>query len=359
MVWWRRVWSRDSRSRERADEIRAHLDLYIEDLIDRGVAPEEARRQARIKFGNPRVKLEEVDALNGVAWLDAVRRDVSHALRSLSASRGFTAIVLIVLTLGIGATTAIYSVVDAVVLRGLPFDESDRLVGISRIDLRDGSAVLAGFDAPDATDYRQRQDVFEALAAVPEGPIPSTLGGDRPEPVHVTRSTADLFTVLRVQPQLGRLFAAEHEIQGNHRVVLISDGLWHRRFGADRAAVGRTMVIGSVTREIIGVMPPGFSWPVDGPARVDAWIPWVVRANEKSRDGGRARYLSLIGRLKPGISVEQAHARIDQIRASLAAEHPAWFKDEGIRVRSLVVRSSAIGCSRGCGCCWARSAACC
>ena len=138
-----------------------------------------------------------------------------------------------------------------------------------------------------------------------------------------------------MQPQLGQLFAAEHEIEGNHRVVLISDGLWHRRFGADPLAVGKTLAVGSVTREIIGVLPPGFIWPVDGPRRADVWIPWVVRDNEKSRDGGRARYISLIGRLKPGISLD--HAPRGSIRSgSLAAEHPAWFKDEGIRVRPLV-----------------------
>ena len=277
----RRLWSRESRMRERADEMRAHLDLYAEDLIARGVPPEEARRQARIKFGNPRVKLEDVDDLNRFAWLDALGRDFRHARRSLAASPGFTIVVLAVLTLGVGAATAIFSVVDAVVLRGLPFDESDRLVGISRIDLQDGSAQFAGFDAADATDYRQQQDVFAALAAVPEGPFQSTLRGDPVEQVYATRSTADLFDVLRVRPQLGRLFSAEHEIQGNHRVVLISDSLWRRRFGADPAAVGKTLVVGSITREIVGVMPPGFSWPVDGPARVDVWTPWVVRDNEK------------------------------------------------------------------------------
>src|SRR5687768_1651160 len=288
MMWRLRLWSRESRIRERADEMRAHLDLYTEELIARGVAPDEARRQARIRFGNPRVKLEEVDALSRSAWLDALRRDLRHAFRSLAGSPGFTIVVLAVLTLGIGATTAIFSVVDAVVIRGLPFDEHNRLIGISRISLRDGSAEFAGFDAPDATDYRQRQDVFAALAAVPEGPISFTLRGDPVEQVYGTRSTADLFDVLRVPPQLGRLFSAEHEIQGNHRVVLISDGLWRRRFGADPAAVGKTLVVGSVTREIVGVMPPGFSWPVHGPTRVDVWTPWVVRDNEKSRDGGRA-----------------------------------------------------------------------
>ena len=335
-TWLRRLRSRESRLRERADEMRAHVDLYTEDLIARGVPGEEARRQARIKFGNPRVKLEEVDALNGFAWLDALGRDCRDARRSLAASPGFTFVVLAVLTLGVGATTAIFSVVDAVVLRGLPFDESDRLAGIARIDLKDGSAHLAAFDAADAIDYRRRQDVFAALAAVPEGPMPSTLRGDPVEQVHVTRSTADLFEVLRVRPQLGRLFSAEYEIRGNHRVVLISDGLWRRRFAADPSAVGKTLVVESVAREIVGVMPAGFSWPVDGPARADVWIPWVVHDNEKSRDGGRARYISLVGRLKPGVSFDQAHARIDQIRASLAVEHPAWFKNEGVRVRPLV-----------------------
>ena len=180
-----------------------HLDLYEDELLARGFTPEEARHEARIKFGNPRVKLEEVGALNRLAWFDALRRDFGHALRSLSASRGFTIVVLLVLTLGIGATTAIFSVVDAVVLRRLPFDGSDRLVGISRIDLRDGSAQFAGFDAADATDYRQRQDVFEALAAVPEGPIPLTLRSDPFEQIYATRSTADLFAMLRCSHSSG------------------------------------------------------------------------------------------------------------------------------------------------------------
>jgi hypothetical protein len=211
--------------------MRAHLDLYAEDLIARGVAPAEARRQARIKFGNPRVKLEEIDAASRLAWLDALCRDLRHACRSLSASRSVTIVILLVLTVGVGVTTAVFSVVDAVVLRGLPFDDAGRLVGILRIDLRDGSSQVAGFDAADTTDYRQRQDVFEALAAVPEGPIAFTLRDNPVEQVYGTRSTADLFSVLRVQPQLGRLFSGEHEIQGNHRVVLISDRLWRRRNG--------------------------------------------------------------------------------------------------------------------------------
>ena len=336
MGWLRRLWSRRSRARQREEEITAHLELYAEQLVAAGLSPDEARRQARLRFGNPRVKLEDMDALNGLAWLDGLRRDTRHALRSLAATPGFTAVVLAVLTLGIGATTAIFSVVDAVVLRGLPFDESDRLVGITRIDLREGSAEFAGFDAPDATDYRQQQDVFDGLAAVPEGPSEFTVRGDPPEQIHGTRSTADLFAVLRARPQLGRVFSAEHEIQGSHRVVVISDGLWHRRFGADPDIVGKTLVLGNVSREILGVMPAGFSWPVGVPERIDVWVPWVVPANEKSREGGRVRYLSLIGRLKPAVSPEQAQARLDQIRQSLAIQHPAWFKDEGLQVRPLI-----------------------
>lgn len=337
MAWWHRLWSRNARARERADEVRAHLDLYAEELMARGWSAADAQRQARLEFGNPRVKLEEVDALNGLAWFDALRRDLRYALRSLRASPGFTTVVLAVLTLGIGASTAIFSVVDAVLLRGLPFDASDRLVGISRVNLRDGSLEGAGFAAPDVIDYRLRQDVLESLAAVPEGPREFTLAGHQPEKVYGTRSTADLFAVLRVQPELGRVFSAENEIQGNHRVVLISHGLWQRRFGADPGIVGKTLVTGTMTREILGVMPRGFTYPVGIPQQVDLWVPWVVPATETSRvKGGRVSYLSLVGRLKAGVSMDQAQARMAQITASLAGEYPAWFKDQGVDVRPLV-----------------------
>jgi putative ABC transport system permease protein len=336
MAWWRRLRSRNARAQERADEVQAHLDLYAEELMARGLSAADARRQARLEFGNPRVKLEEVDAMNGLAWFDALRRDLRYALRSLRASPGFTTVVLAVLTLGIGASTAIFSVVDAVVLRGLPFDASDRLAGVSRVNLRDGSLEAAGFAAPDVIDYRQRQDVFDSLAAVPEGPREFTLSGHQPEKVYGTRSTADLFALLHVQPALGRVFSAENEIQGNHRVVLISHGLWQRRFGADPHIVGKTLVTGTMTREILGVMPRGFTYPIGVPQRVDLWVPWVTPANEKPRDGGRVSYLSLVGRLKAGVSIDQAQARMAQITASLAGEYPAWFKDQGVEVRPLV-----------------------
>ena len=249
-------------------------------------------------------------------------------------SRGFTIVVLLVLTLGIGATTAIFSVVDAVVLRRLPFDGSDRLVGISRIDLRDGSAQFAGFDAADATDYRQRQDVFEALAAVPEGPIPLTLRSDPFEQIYATRSTADLFAMLQVQPQLGRLFAAEHEIgqssrRADQRRPVASPvrrrsagsrqdpGGWIRHAGDHRRPAAKLHLAGG---------RPQTSRRVDTVGR--------SRQREVSRDGGRARYISLIGRRSPASRWITRADRSDQ--SSLAAEHPAWFKDEGIRVRPLV-----------------------
>ena len=335
MAWWRRVWWRRISSEERAEEMRAHIDLYAEELMARGWSAADASRHARLRFGNPRVKLEELDALNGFRWAEAVCRDLRYTLRSLRAAPGFTAVVLGVLTVGIGASTAIFSVVDAVVLRGLPFDESDRLVGVSQVNLRDGSLQAAGFAAPDARDFRQRQDVFEALATLPEGPMQLALGGDQPEQVYGTRSTADLFAVLRVRPALGRVFSAENEIQGNHRVVLISHGLWQRRFGADPNVAGRTLVVGTVTREILGVMPPGFTYPIGIPEHVDLWMPWVERANEQTRDGGRASYLSLVGRLKTGVSLDQARARMAQINSSLAVEYPVWFKNQGIDVRPL------------------------
>lgn len=273
-----------------------------------------------------------------------MRADLVAAFRSLRASPTFTLVALLVLALGIGASTAIFSVVDAVVLRGLPFDEHDRLVAVGtrrpppqEFDPARDPAALVTIAPQDYIDWDARQQVFEDLAASTISSQTLQEPGAEPEDLRTLRATADLFTVLRVQPVLGRSFGAENEVDGRHRVVVLSDGLWRRRFAADPAIIGRTIPIDGQPYEVLGVMPPDFTYPVGAVRATDVYIPYVVPEGERIRVPNRAGfYLQAVGRLKPGISVREAEAHMDQIGRALQAEHPDWNRNTLAAARPLI-----------------------
>jgi predicted permease len=264
-----------------------------------------------------------------------MRDDLRTAVRALRAAPGFTLAALAVLTLGIGASTAIFSVVDAVVLRGLPFADADRLISVSetnttRAGLPGGSSAPQNF-----LDWKAQQDVFEGLAATSGTGGFAIRDGGPPEELRAIRATANLFQILRVRPTIGQPFTERHEIEGNHRVMLISDALWRRRFHADPNVVGRTMTFDSGAWQVVGVMDPEFRYPIGATRATDLWVPYVVPEDDRVRGPGRSYYLQVVGRLKPGVTLEQARARMDQITASLAAAHPNWFRDRGIATEPL------------------------
>jgi putative ABC transport system permease protein len=284
-----------------------------------------------------------------------MRDDLKAAFRSFRSSTGFTIAALIVLTLGIGATTAIFSVVDAVVLRGLPFDEHDRLVAIGerRAASAQGSRPKSDPDAltfvapQNYLDWAEQQQVFESLAAIASGWLTLHEPGTQPESLVPQRVSADFFSVLRVSPALGRPFTTENEISGRDRVAVLSDGLWRRRFGADPAIVGRLVALEDLEDsrgatdgggyEIVGVMPPEFAYPVGVTRPTDIWIPYVVPADHRIRNlQSRSSYLQVIGRLKPGVSLTQAQAQMDQVASAIETAHPIWNQDNRIGVRPLV-----------------------
>lgn len=280
-----------------------------------------------------------------------MRDDLKAAIRSLRASKSFTAAALLVLTLGIGATTAIFSVVDAVVLQGLPFDEHDRLVAVGERraqgtlragDTRDPDA-LSAVAPQNYMDWAAQQQVFESMAAFGSGWLTLHEPGTEPESIVPQRVTAGFFDVLRVWPAIGRPFTAENELEGRDRVAILSDALWRRRFGSDPGIIGRTIPLDDVVGqgggyEVIGVMPPAFAYPSNGIARTpEIWLPYVVPANQRIRDPqSHSYYLQVIARLKPGVSLRQASAQMDHIAATLERAHPEWNKDSKAGVRPLV-----------------------
>jgi putative ABC transport system permease protein len=273
--------------------------------------------------------------------LDVIWRDLRNAVRTLRATPAFTAVALTVLTLSIGASTAIFSVVDAVVLRGLPFAESDRLVAVGEQLIDDAAAaVYSPFRnrvAPqNFFDWREQQDVFTGLAAVNFGEITLQRDGDAlPEHLRAPMVTADFVPVLRARPLLGRTFIIDDEAPGSARVAVISHALWQRRFDGRSDVIGSYLPGQQVSFEIIGVMPPGFAYPVDEADPVDAWVPYIADPQDRVRGNIFGYNLQVFGRLRDGISIARAQARMDQITAALAAETPRWFTDRKARVEPL------------------------
>ncbi|MEZ5285195.1 MAG: ABC transporter permease [Vicinamibacterales bacterium] len=269
--------------------------------------------------------------------------DLIAALRSLSGSKTYSLVALLVLALGIGSATAIFSVVDAVVIRALPFDEHDRLVAVGeRHPPRPGAEPASDPLALDSAspqnylDWAERQEVFESVAALTRGSAVLQEPGAAPEDVPVLRTTAGFFDVLGVSLAIGQPYAADNEIDGRHRVVVLSDGFWRQRFGGDPAVVGRTLPLDGDRFEILGVTPPGFAYPLASGRPTDLYLPYVVPESERiRRPGWVSVYLQTIARLRPGVSITQAQAQMDTIAASLTAEHPDWNKDSFVGVRPL------------------------
>lgn len=323
------------------DELQFHVEQEAQAHVARGVSPAEARRLALRDLGGMAQTVEAVRDVRTI-WLDLLWRDVLHAARSLRSSPAFTIVALLVLTLSIGATTAIFSVVDAVILRGLPFDASDRLVAVGELNVKENSPSSLHLTAPqNFLDWRVRQDVFTALAAVAYGEISlKPEGGELPENIREQRVTADFFSVLRTPPLLGRGFSLDDEREGRARIAVISYALWQRRFGGMPEAVGASLPGQLASFEIVGVMPPGFAYPIDtyvlgAREPVDVWVPYVFSSEDHVRGNSFGYNLHVLGRLRDGVTLEQAQARMTQITAGLAAETPRWFEDTVVKVEPL------------------------
>lgn len=271
--------------------------------------------------------------------------DVRHAVRTLRSTPTFTGVVLLVLSLAIGASTAIFSVVDAVALRGLPYEEPERLVQVGTVDVRSG--VFESFQPPqNFADWQTQRHVFAALTATQPAGGFTVLEHGVPKDLPAMQVTAEYFAVYRVHPQLGRPFT-EDDVAEGRRVALISDGLWRRHFGGDVNVVGRTLhstaaltygapfPVPAGTWTVVGVMPRGFRSPVSETRQTDIWVPYVVPPDQRTREGNRSARLSVTGRLADDMSVDQANAQIRSITTALAAAHPSWFTDQRGAVRTL------------------------
>jgi putative ABC transport system permease protein len=273
-------------------------------------------------------------------------RDVRLAWRALAATPSFTIIAVAVLTLGIGASVAIFSVVDAVVLRGLPFDEHHRLAAVVEHDPGRPTTFGGGTTtAQTLLDWRAMQQPFEAIGASASTRFELRNERGEPEDGRGLRVTHEFFATLRVRPLHGRLFAAGDEAEGAHRVMVLSNAFWQRRFGGDPGAVGSRFQVGTASYEIIGVLPPGFDYPVASSRPTEMFVPAMFSQDDRVRGGSRNYNWSVIGRLKPGVSFEQATGQMSALMAQLDEQHPKW--GPGRRARVIPLHDHIVGSVRG------------
>jgi putative ABC transport system permease protein len=249
-----------------------------------------------------------------------MKHDFQYALRRLVKSPGFTLVAVVTLALGIGANTAIFSVVNGVLLEPLPYPHSERLVGVYH--LSEGHRVV--MSGPNYTDIVRLSQSLESAGASDTSRAILT-GEGEPARLPIGEVTASLFGVLGVRPALGRGFNADENTPGKTNVVLLSYALWQQRFGGDRAVVGRRIMLDGVTREVVGVMPAGFTYPENR----QAWIPLEFDENFVTKQRG-AWYLSVVARLKPGVTPEQSASEIETLGRNLAKQYPDANADVGI-----------------------------
>ena len=260
--------------------------------------------------------------------------DLRYAFRQLTKNPGFTAVAVLTLALGIGATTAIFSVVYAVLLRPLPYREPERLVQLYETGLRaGGSRDWVSF--PNFLDWRRQNQVFEEVAAYRYWPI-TVAGEGTPETLLGLQVTSGLFSVLGVHPSLGRTFLPEEDQPGKGNVAILSYGLWQRRFGGSQSIAGRPITIDGQSCTIVGVMPDGFQFPyaVPGEVALDGIALWIPMRNPDVQNRSSRNYWA-IARLKRGVTLNQAQVNMDGIGAAIAQQYPNDNRDLGVKVTSL------------------------
>jgi predicted permease len=328
-----------------AAEVEGHIQLEVERLRDEGLSADEARAAAHRAFGNVTAARERFYESYRWLWLDRFWHDLRYAARTLRKSPGFTVVAVLTMALGIGATTAIFSVVDATLLRPLPYPHPDQLVSIED-DLPGVGSHDVGMSQPEWLDL-QRSGIFEHVAPTWFDENNLT-GSSRPERVRLSSVAPDYFALLGVRPQLGRGFPADNYSPGYLLEVVISDGLWKRGFGADPHILDRSVRLDTDLYRIVGVMPPGFHSPgrTTAERNVEVWAATSFfgppLADHPPRSGRNLP--TAIARLQPGLTIAGAQARVDALVAALRTHYPADYPPRSAwKVRLVPLRESIFG----------------
>jgi predicted permease len=329
----------DAVHREIAEEMRFHLDMRAEENVRRGMSPEDARREAERRFGRlTRIK-EMGYEVRGGGFVETLWQDLRYGARMLLKHPGFTFIAVLTLALGIGVNTALFSVVNAVLLRPLPYAEPERLVQIYEANAQQGYDRFS-FSLANFVDHRDQQTGFEQMAAYFRRDANLT-GAGEPERVQVAIVSANFFPLLRVQPLLGRGFLTEEETLGKHRVAVLSYGLWQRRFGADPGILNQPVTLGGNVYTVVGVLPAHFQFPdpfgnnplSDAAPKVDLLSPLAYDPKDLGDRG--SHFLQVLARLQPGVELAQAQTELRAIAGRLEQQYPDRNKGWTVNVFAL------------------------
>ena len=333
MTWFQCFFSRHRRYDDLSVSIQEHLDERIEELMESGLPPKEAAQKARREFGNVTAIAERSREVWQWPTLESIWADVRFALHQLRKSPGFAITAILTLALGVGATTAIFSVVKAVLLAPLPYKDAERIVAVWTVNPARGDRGHPS-TAADFAIWKQRGGVFEDLA--PSYDDQHTLTGQgAPQLLIGYAVSANYLRILGVEPQLGRLYTDEEDRPKGPHVALVSDHLWRTIFHSDPAIVGKAITLDGSSYTWLGVMPRSFDYPTT----VQIWTPAAIEAS--AFDDYDHAYVRILGRLKPGITVAEAQKTLNALEAQVAAQHAQT--DGGNRVLVVPLREQLVG----------------
>ncbi len=333
------LFRRDRREAELSAELESHLQFHIEDNLRAGMTPDEARRAARIKLGGVQQTKELYRERKGLPLIETFLQDLRFGLRMLAKNGGFAAAAVLALGLGTGANTAIFSVVDAVLLHSLPYRDASRLMWVTTFLPRTGQNIVVH---PDYFGWRQQNHVFEDMAAYSPDREDTLTGAGESVRLSSTLVTHSFFRVLGVEPRLGREFSQAEDRPKGPRVAILSDALWKQRFDADRNIVGRVIALDGDAYTVVGVMPPEFEFPENGNAEI--LLPFALPDTPVAVD--QALFLvRIVGRLRPKITPAAASADLDGILDHLHSMYPAGYAKmlAGAQARIISLHDREVG----------------
>ena len=323
--WLQAMFRRSRLEREMDSELRFHIEERAADLVRDGVPRPEALRRARMEFGAVERVKEEAREARGLGFIDGLLQDARYGLRLLRKSPGFTAVAVLTLALGIGANTAIYSVVNAVLLSPLPYANANRLLLVKEV-LQLSGPQRANVSGPDISQIQKLNHVFDGVGGFRVWTYEFS-GAGEPQRVTADRISSSLFGVLGVQPAAGRGFTTEEE-QSGHHVVILSYGLWQRRFGGAQSVLGQTVSLDRMPYTIVGVMPQSFVFPLPGMEQglvADLWVPLSLTKEELSDVGDNFTY-TVIAKPKPGVAPGQINADLQLVARGVLDTYAEWAR---------------------------------